>query len=92
MRLFTIYSILAVTWFQRRTIGYSDRVHLRLGIALQRDKQYLLEMATAELLTCQYPHAAVYNLFNLGRHLISAEHYRYFRRRAFASWNRAAAT
>jgi putative transposase len=24
-------------------------------------------------------HAAVYNLFNLGRHMISAENYRYFR-------------
>ncbi|MDG2090716.1 MAG: IS6 family transposase, partial [Gammaproteobacteria bacterium] len=31
-------------------------------------------------------HAAVYNLFNLGRHLVSAENYRYFRLRAFASW------
>ncbi len=31
-------------------------------------------------------HAAVYNLFNLGRHLISAKNYRYFRLRAFASW------
>jgi putative transposase len=29
-------------------------------------------------------HAAVYNLFNLGRHLVSAENYRYFRLRAFA--------
>ena len=36
-------------------------------------------------------HAAVYNLFNLGRHLISAEHYRIFRQRAFASWKCAAA-
>ena len=27
-------------------------------------------------------HAAVYNLFNLGRHLISAEHYRLFRARS----------
>ena len=36
-------------------------------------------------------HAAVYNLFNLGRHLISAENYRHFRLRAFASWERAAA-
>jgi len=36
-------------------------------------------------------HAAVYNLFNLGRHLISARHYRYFRLRAFASWKCAAA-
>jgi putative transposase len=35
-------------------------------------------------------HAAVYNLFNLGRHLISAKHYRLFRQRAFASWECAA--
>ena len=32
-------------------------------------------------------HAAVYNLFNLGRHLVSAKNYRFFRSRAFASWN-----
>jgi len=37
-------------------------------------------------------HAAVYNLFNLGRHLISAKRYRGLRQRAFASWNRAATT
>ncbi len=36
-------------------------------------------------------HAAVYNLFNLGRHLISARHYRDSRRRAFASWKNAVA-
>lgn len=36
-------------------------------------------------------HAAVYNLFNLGRHLVSAENYRYFRLRAFAAWKKAAA-
>jgi len=35
-------------------------------------------------------HASVYNLFNLGRHLVSAENYRYFRLRAFASWEKAA--
>jgi putative transposase len=34
-------------------------------------------------------HAAVYNLFNLGRHLVSAENYRFFRQRAFASWENA---
>ncbi len=34
-------------------------------------------------------HAAVSNLFNLGRHLISASHYRLFRLRAFASWKSA---
>lgn len=31
-------------------------------------------------------HAAVYNLFNLGRHLVSAEHYRRLRQCAFVSW------
>jgi len=36
-------------------------------------------------------HAAVYNLFNLGRHLISANHYRFSRQRALASWRNAAA-
>jgi putative transposase len=36
-------------------------------------------------------HAAVHNLFNLGRHLISAENYRYFRARAFSSWGKAVA-
>ena len=36
-------------------------------------------------------HAAVYNLFNLGRHLISAENYRYFRLRAFATWAKVVA-
>jgi putative transposase len=34
-------------------------------------------------------HAAVYNLINLGRHLISAKTYRFFRLRAFASWKNA---
>ena len=34
-------------------------------------------------------HAAVYNLFNLGRHLISAEHYRNLRRGSFARWTEA---
>lgn len=34
-------------------------------------------------------HAAVYNLFNLGRHLISAIHYRLFRQNAMESWRQA---
>ena len=36
-------------------------------------------------------HSAVYNLFNVGRHLVSAKNYRFFRLRAFASWNCAVA-
>lgn len=36
-------------------------------------------------------HAAVYNLFNLGRHLTKAKHYRKFREGAFVEWERAVA-
>ena len=34
-------------------------------------------------------HAAVHNLFNLARHLVSAEHYRNLRITAFSEWSRA---
>ena len=36
-------------------------------------------------------HAAVSNLFNLGRHLVRAEHYRNLRTTAFTDWERAVA-
>ena len=36
-------------------------------------------------------HAAVYNLFNLGRHLVSASHYRNLRMSALGEWSRAVA-
>ena len=36
-------------------------------------------------------HAAVSNLFNLGRHLVRAEHYRNLRESPFADWSRAVA-
>ncbi len=36
-------------------------------------------------------HAEVYNLFNLGRHLLSAKNYRMFRDRAFVSWENVVA-
>jgi len=36
-------------------------------------------------------HAAVTNLFNLGRHLVAPGHYRTLRQGAFASWDRAVA-
>lgn len=38
------------------------------------------------------PHTVVSNLFNLGRHLVRAEHYRDLRISAFADWERAVAT
>ena len=36
-------------------------------------------------------HAAVSNLFNLGRHVVRAEHYRDLRLSAFTDWNRTVA-
>ncbi len=36
-------------------------------------------------------HATVYNLFNLGRHLVSADHYRNLRIGAFNEWSLAVA-
>ena len=36
-------------------------------------------------------HAAVFNLFNLGRHLVCAQHYRDLRVSAFNEWSRAVA-
>ena len=36
-------------------------------------------------------HAAVYNLFNLGRHLVHAEHYKKLRIDAFGQWTKAVA-
>ncbi len=36
-------------------------------------------------------HAAIYNLFNLGRHLVRAEHYRNLRIGAFKEWEAAVA-
>jgi putative transposase len=34
-------------------------------------------------------HAAVYSLFNLGRHMVSADYYRSLRERAFGTWSEA---
>ncbi len=36
-------------------------------------------------------HAAVYKLFNLGRHLVSAKNDRFFRLHTLVSWNLVAA-
>ena len=36
-------------------------------------------------------HATIYNLFNLGRHLVRAEHYRNLRESAFRNWTAAVA-
>jgi hypothetical protein len=58
--------------------AYSTAVVLR-GSSLRRMQRFLSA------------HAAVQNLFNLGRHLVRAEHYRDLRVSAFAEWSRAVA-
>lgn len=47
-RLYVIFSIFAVTSFQRMIIDFSDCVLLRLGVGLLRDGQYLLKSLEAE--------------------------------------------
>jgi len=53
----------------------------------ERGMRKFKSIAQAQRFLCV--HSAVYNLFNLCRHLISAYHYRLFRMRAFASWQSA---
>ena len=47
--------------------------------------------STSQAQRCLGAHAAISNLFNLGRHLVRAEHYRNLRESAFADWSRAVA-
>ena len=47
--------------------------------------------STAQVQRFLTVHAAVYNLFNLGRHLVSAGHYRKLRTDAFGHWTKAVA-
>ena len=47
--------------------------------------------STGQAQTFVTAHAAVYNVFNLGRHLVMAEHYRHLSVSAFSEWSRAVA-
>jgi putative transposase len=47
--------------------------------------------STSQAQRCLGAHAAISNLFNLGRHLVRAEHYRNLRESPFADWSRAVA-
>ena len=65
----------------------------RDGAAAKRFFKRLLKVHRSVQQAQRFPgvHAAVYDLFNLGRHLICAEHYRSLRMSAFASWKDVAA-
>jgi transposase-like protein len=62
-------------------ISYAVRLYYRFNLS-HRDIEDLLAQ---KFLTA---HAAVYNLFNMGRHLIRAQHYRDLRVSAFNEWSR----
>lgn len=55
----------------------------------ERGKRRIKSIAQTQRFLGSY--SAVYNLFNLGRNLVSAAHYRLIRMRAFASWKSAVA-
>ena len=68
------------------TRGVYRRVHLTRLLREQKRCQVYLSINKPDTFL-QTVHAAVFNLFNPGRHLVSARTYRFFRLRAFASWN-----
>ncbi|MEH6636842.1 MAG: DDE-type integrase/transposase/recombinase [Halioglobus sp.] len=59
---------------------------IRVG---ERGKRYFRSTRQAQRFVTA--HAAVSNVFNLGRHLVRAEHYRDLRVSAFSEWSRAVA-
>lgn len=73
---------------RRRHQEYGDSFFIDEVFVKIRGKQHYLWRAVDQAQRFLGAHAAVYNLFNLGRHLVSTENYRYFRQRAFASWER----
>ena len=67
-------------------ISYAVWLYYRFNLS-HRDIENLL----AERGITFSRHAAVSNLFNLGRHLVRAQHYRDLRISAFSEWSRAVA-
>jgi len=61
------------------------RLLMKKGFRVRRFK------STAQAQRFVTAHAAVSNLFNLGRHLVRARYYRGLRTSAFAEWRRAVA-
>jgi hypothetical protein len=69
------------------TIGLSNRMRRSELVSEECDRFKSVRQAQRFLSA----HAAESILFNLGRHLIKAEHYRDIREGAFAEWGRAVA-
>jgi putative transposase len=78
--------IQAAAWlYHRFNLSHSDVEDLMVQRGMRKFKSLKQAQRFSDA------HAAVYNLFNLGRHLVSAENYRHFRLRAFATWGKAVA-
>jgi hypothetical protein len=80
-----VYLVAALDWYSRKFLSWR--------VSITMDVHFCLE-ALEEAINVQRflnIHAAVYNFFNLGRHLVSAEAYRFFRLRSFACWKNSAA-
>ena len=78
---------------KRRHHGYGDTFFIdEVLVKIQgREREMRRFKSTQQAQRFLSMHAVVQNLFNLGRNLISAKHYRLIRGRAFASWEYATA-
>ena len=86
---------------KRKRQGYGDTFYIdEVFVKINGKRHYLWRVVDQdgevidEYLQAQRfvtAHAAVANLFNLGRHLVRAEHYRNLRISAFKEWSRAVA-
>lgn len=73
---------------KRKHRGYGDTFFKRLLPSHGGERKFKSVRQAQRFLGA---HAAVSNLFNLGRHLVRAEHYRNLRTAAFSEWSRAVA-
>jgi putative transposase len=67
----------------------NNRVEQSHEVTRVRDRAMRKFKSIAQARRFLATHAAVPNVFNLGKHLVSADHYRYLRRSAFSEWSRA---
>jgi transposase-like protein len=75
---------------KRKHRGYGDTFYIdEVFVKIKRGMRKFKSVRQAQRFLGT--HAAVSNLFNLGRHLVRAQHYRNLRTSAFAEWGRAVA-
>ena len=81
-----IYEAIHVT--DRYADNRAEQSHEATRLRERRMRRFKSKRQAQRFVTA---HAAVSNLFNLGRHLVRAQHYRDLRVSAFENWNRAVA-